>query len=150
MLYVAVKHLHVACVILSITGFCLRGLLVWQNAVSAQANVSEANVNQRSGGRSQKSALMGRRWMRSLPHINDSILLAAALTLTALIGQYPFVDAWLTAKVLGLIAYIILGAVALRPGQTPRVRATAGFAAVVLFGWIVSVALTKNPLGLFA
>lgn len=32
-----------------------------QNAVSAQANVSEANVKQRSGGRSQKSALAGRR-----------------------------------------------------------------------------------------
>ncbi len=126
MLYVIVKHLHITCVVLSITGFCLRGVLTWQ-----------------------RSALTGRRWMRILPHINDSILLVAALTLAVLIGQYPFVDAWLTAKVLGLIAYIILGVVALRPGRSPRVRTAAGFAAVALFGWIVSVALTKNPLGLF-
>ncbi|MDI6745686.1 MAG: SirB2 family protein [Rhodocyclaceae bacterium] len=149
MLYMAIKHLHVACVVLSITGFLLRGVLVWKNAVSAQANVSEANVKQRSGGRSQKSALAGRRWLRILPHINDSILLAAALTLAVLIGQYPFVDAWLTAKVFGLIVYIILGAVALRAGRSPRVRALAGFAAVLVFGWIISVALSKNPLGLF-
>jgi uncharacterized membrane protein SirB2 len=150
MLYMAIKHLHVACVVLSITGFCLRGVLVWKNAVSVQANVSEANVKQRSGGRSQKSALVGRRWLRILPHINDSILLAAALMLTVLIEQYPFVDAWLTAKVLGLIAYILLGVLALRAGCRPRLRVAAGFAAVLVFIWIVSVAITKQPLGLFA
>lgn len=150
MLYVAMKHLHIACVVLSITGFCLRGLLVWQNAVVAQADVGEANVKQRSGGRSQKSALAGRRWLRMLPHINDTILLAAALTLTVLIGNYPFVDTWLTAKVFGLIAYIILGTLALKAGRSPRVRVVAGFAAVLVFSWIASVAMTKHPLGLFA
>ena len=127
MLYAAVKHLHIACVLLSITGFCLRGLLVWQD-----------------------SALMGRRWMRILPHVIDSLLLATALTLTMLIGQYPFIDGWLTAKVFGLIAYIILGTLALQAGRSPRVRVAAGFAAVLVFSWIVSVALTKHPLGLFA
>lgn len=131
MLYAAVKHLHILCVILSITGFCLRGLL-----------------------HLKKSALAGRgnqrRWLRILPHVNDSVLLAAALTLTVQIGQYPFVNAWLTAKVFGLIAYIILGAIALRPGRPVRLRVGAGIAAVMVFGWIVSVALTKNPLGVFA
>jgi uncharacterized membrane protein SirB2 len=131
MLYVAVKHLHIVCVALSITGFCLRGMLLLQ-----------------------KSALAGRqnewRWLRILPHVNDSILLAAAITLTVLIGQYPFVDAWLTAKIFGLIAYIILGALALAPGRSPLLRITAGIAAVAVFGWIVSVALTKHPLGMLA
>ncbi len=127
MFYVTVKHLHIACVVLSITGFFLRGVLHMQN-----------------------SALAGRRWLRILPHINDSILLAAALTLTVLIGKYPFVDAWLTAKVFGLIAYIILGTLALRAGRSPRVRVAAGVAAVAVFIWIVSVAFTKNPLGLLA
>lgn len=127
MLYAAVKHLHIACVVLSITGFCLRGLLL-----------------------GRKSALAGRRWFRILPHVNDSILLAAALTLVVLIGQYPFVDAWLTAKVLGLVAYISLGMLALKAGRGPRVRVAAGLAAVTVFTWIVSVAFTKNPLGLLA
>jgi uncharacterized membrane protein SirB2 len=102
----------------------------------------------------QKSALAGRqnerRWLRILPHVNDSILLAAAITLTVLIGQYPFVDTWLTAKIFGLIAYIILGALAFAPGRNPQLRMTAGVAAVAVFGWIVSVALTKHPLGMLA
>ncbi|MDP1652303.1 MAG: SirB2 family protein [Rhodocyclaceae bacterium] len=126
MLYLTIKHLHVTCVILSITGFCLRGWLLMQ-----------------------KSALAGRRWFRILPHVNDSILLAAAITLTVLIGRYPFVDAWLTAKVFGLIAYIVLGALALKPGRDPKFRVTAGLIAVAIFGWIVSVALSKQPLGMF-
>lgn len=127
MLYIVVKHLHILCVSLSIAGFCLRAML-----------------------HLKKSALVERRWLRILPHVNDSLLLAAALTLTVLIGQYPFVDAWLTAKVFGLIAYIVLGALALRTGRPVRQRLAAGLAAVTVFGWIVSVALTKNPLGFLA
>ncbi len=127
MFYLAVKHLHVTCVILSITGFCLRGILLLQ-----------------------KSALMERRWMRIVPHVNDSILLAAGIALTVLVGQYPFVTGWLTAKLFGLLAYIVLGAVALRAGRPPAVRVAAGLAAVATFGWIVSVALSKHPAGMLA
>ena len=57
---------------------------------------------------------MTSRWIRVLPHINDTVLLSAAVGLVLMSGQYPFVDAWLTAKVLGLTAYIILGSLALR------------------------------------
>lgn len=127
MLYLALKHLHVTCVVLSITGFCLRGFL-----------------------HLRKSALAGRRWLRIVPHVNDAILLAAAIALTVLIGQYPFIDAWLTAKVFGLIAYIILGALALQGGRSSRLRVGAGAAAVVVFGWIVTVALTKDTFGFLA
>lgn len=124
MSYLAIKHLHIACVILSISGFCLRGFLLMQ-----------------------KSALARRRIFKVLPHVNDSLLLAAALALMVKLEQYPFVDGWLTAKVFGLIAYIILGAVALGAHHPPRVRLLAGMTAVAVFGWIVSVALTKNPWG---
>jgi uncharacterized membrane protein SirB2 len=127
MLYLTVKYLHVTCVVLSISGFCLRGLLLMR-----------------------KSALMRRHWIRVVPHVNDSILLAAGIALTVLLGQYPFVDAWLTAKIFGLLAYILLGALALKPGRDPRWRMVSGLAAVGVFGWIVSVALSKHPMGLFA
>lgn len=127
MLYLTVKYLHVTCVVLSISGFCLRGLLLMR-----------------------KSALMRRHWIRVVPHVNDSILLAAAIALAAMLGQYPFVDGWLTAKIFGLLAYILLGALALKPGRAPRLRMAAGLAAVGVFGWIVSVALSKHPMGLFA
>ncbi len=127
MLYLTVKYLHVTCVVLSISGFCLRGLLLMR-----------------------KSALMRRHWIRVVPHVNDSILLAAAIALAAMLGQYPFVDGWLTAKIFGLLAYILLGALALKPGRDPLLRMAAGLAAVGVFGWIVSVALSKHPMGLFA
>lgn len=135
MLYVAVKHLHIICVILSITGFCLRAWMKWQKSALVL----------RSNGQQDEP-----RWLRILPHVNDTILLVAALTLTVLIGQYPFIDAWLTAKIFGLIAYIILGALALQAGRTAWVRWGAGVLAIVVFSWIVSVALKKNPLGWLA
>jgi uncharacterized membrane protein SirB2 len=93
---------------------------------------------------------MNRRWIRVLPHLNDTVLLAAALSLVLMSGQYPFVDGWLTAKVLGLTAYIILGSLALRAGSTPKIRVVAWLAALVVFGWILSVALTRQPLGFLA
>jgi uncharacterized membrane protein SirB2 len=125
-MYAAIKHLHVACVVLSGTGLFLRGLLMISG-----------------------SPLLQRRWVRTVPHVNDTILLAAAIALTVLIGQYPFVDSWLTAKVLGLVAYIVLGALALRPGRSRTVRVAALCTALAVFGYILSVALTKNPWGFF-
>ena len=54
---------------------------------------------------------------------------------------------WLTAKVLGLVAYIVLGAVALRRGRTKAARAPAFVAALLTAGYIVSVAVTRDPRG---
>ena len=86
---------------------------------------------------------------RILAYVIDSTLLAAAIMLAAVIGQYPFVDGWLTMKVLLLVLYIVLGYFALRgPGRTARLVFLAGAAATFLF--IVSVARAHHPLGLFA
>ncbi|OHC69552.1 MAG: regulator SirB [Rhodocyclales bacterium GWA2_65_20] len=122
--YFAIKHLHVACVILSGTGFFLRGFLMFRNASPPRS-----------------------RWIAAAPHVNDTVLLAAALALMVLTHQYPFVDAWVTAKVFGLVAYIILGSVALKAGRTQRIRIAAWLAALAVFAYVVSVALTKNPWG---
>ena len=121
--YLAVKHLHVACVVISGLGFFLRGL--WM-------------LNE--------SPLQQRRWARILPHINDTLLLAAAITLCLLSGQYPLAQGWLTAKLFGLVGYIILGAIALRRGRSKTVRMASGLAAMAVFGYIVAVALTKDAL----
>jgi uncharacterized membrane protein SirB2 len=133
MLYLALKYLHVTCVALSVGGFCLRGLLLLRRKSALAGRHPEWHG--------------GRQWLRALPHINDSLLLAAAIGLAALLGQYPFIDAWLTAKIGGLLGYILLGALALRPSPYPRLRILAGCAAVAMFGWIVSVALAKHPAG---
>jgi uncharacterized membrane protein SirB2 len=54
-----------------------------------------------------------------------------------------------SAKLIGLLVYIGLGMVALRPGRAKRVRAVAWVAALATVAWIISVAITKNPLGFF-
>ena len=57
---------------------------------------------------------------------------------------------WIAAKIIGLFAYIALGMVALRFGRTKAVRATAWIAAMLTFGYIVSVAVTKDPRGILS
>lgn len=126
-MYLAVKYVHVISVVLSLTGFFLRGILMLRD-----------------------SPLLGARWVRVVPHINDTVLLAAALSLAAMSGQYPFVVDWVTAKVLGVIAYIILGALALRDAATRWMRIICWLASLAVFGWIMSVALTRQPLGFLA
>ncbi len=125
MSYLALKHVHVATVVVSYCLFVVRG--AWMLA---------------------DSPLLAKRWVRVVPHVNDTILLAAAIWLTTIIGQYPGTTAWLTAKVTGLIVYILLGTVAIRRGPTKPIRAAAWVAAQLVFFYIVAVALTRdaNPI----
>ncbi|MDE1989586.1 MAG: SirB2 family protein [Betaproteobacteria bacterium] len=121
--YLEVKALHVACVAASYGLFVLRGLWMMR-----------------------RPALLLQRWVRVVPHVIDTVLLASAAVLAYLSHQYPGVDPWLTAKVVGLLGYIGLGAVALKRGKTRRVRITAWVAAQAVFAYIVLVAVTRSPL----
>lgn len=126
-MYNAVKHLHIACVIVSITGFFLRGVLM----------LAESPLSRQS-------------WLRWAPHVNDTLLLSAAIALSAMSGQYPFIEPWLTAKIFGLITYIVLGSVALKAGRGRGTRLAAWLAALVTVAYVASVALSKNPWGFLA
>ena len=92
------------------------------------------------------SAMLARRWVKVAPHIIDTIMLVSAIALTMAIHQYPFVNGWLTAKVVALLAYIVLGAIALKRGKTRGVRIGAWLAAQAVFFYIVAVAVTRQPL----
>lgn len=92
------------------------------------------------------SPLLQRRWVKVVPHVVDTLLLTTALVLVFWSGQYPFVQPWLTAKVLALVAYIVLGTVALKRGRTKGVRTFALVAALATFSYIVAVALTRQAL----
>lgn len=81
-----------------------------------------------------------------LPHVVDTTLLGSAVTLAILGGQYPFQQNWLSAKVLALLLYIVLGSMALKRGRTPAIRAAALAGALAVFAYIVAVALTKQAL----
>ncbi len=119
--YLAIKHLHLTCVGLSGSFFLLRG--IWKM---------------------RDSAMLDKRWVKVLPHVIDTLLLASALTLAVLSGQYPFQQNWLTAKLFALILYIVLGTVALKRGKTPAIRTAAFIAAILVFAYIISVALSKQ------
>ncbi len=73
-------------------------------------------------------------------------LLAAAIALAVMLRQYPFVQGWLTAKVLALAVYIVLGMLALRPGRPKPARVACWIAAQAVFLYMVAVAFTRNPL----
>jgi len=118
-----VKTMHVTSVVLSGAGFVLRSIWMWQGSRWLQA-----------------------RPTRILPHVIDTILLGSAIVLAVRIQQYPFVHAWLTAKVVALLAYIILGTIALRRGATRQIRTRAALAAMGVFAYIVAVALTRSAL----
>jgi uncharacterized membrane protein SirB2 len=80
----------------------------------------------------------------------DTVLLTSALMLTTIIRQYPFTTAWLTAKVVLLVLYIVLGSIALRRGRTKKIRLAAFIAALATVGFLVTVARAHQPLGLLA
>jgi uncharacterized membrane protein SirB2 len=122
--YATLKAIHQGAAALSFAGFALRG-----------------------AGSFAGAAWVRGRAARTLPHVVDSVLLLSALGLAWTLGLERAVPAWLLAKVAGLLVYIGLGLIALRPGRPTWVRAIAWVAALATFGWIVSVAVTKDSLG---
>ena len=94
-----------------------------------------------------ESTLFVHRLTRILPHIIDTFFLASAVWLAVSIHQYPFTDAWLTAKIFGLIAYIVLGSIALKRAVTVQGRIIAFSGALLVYTWVVSVARMKSAWG---
>ena len=98
--------------------------------------------------------LFGAAWpmaapVRFLAYTIDTVLLTAALMLMTIVRQYPFADAWLTAKVLLLLVYIICGYFALR-GRGPRHRLAGMAGAALVYAFIFSIARAHDALGFFA
>ena len=120
--YLAVKYVHVAAVAASFALFFLRGL--WMMLDSPR---------------------LAARWVRIVPHFNDTVLLAAGVWLAFALREAPGTSPWLTAKLAALVAYIVLGMLALRPGRSKRVRGAAWLAALAVFGYMVAVATTRSP-----
>jgi len=123
MSYLALKHLHVACVVLSGLGFSLRGWWMLNDSPRLKA-----------------------RLVRVAPHVIDSLLLGSALVMAWQSSQYPFAHSWLTAKFFGLLAYILCGTMALKRARTKSRRVVFLVLALLAYAYIVGVALTRNPL----
>ena len=99
-------------------------------------------------------ALAGAPWanhlaLRWLAYTIDTCLLTAALMLVSIIHQYPFVDAWLTTKVVLLVPYVLLGSYALHGARSPTGRAAALAAALLVYLYIAGVAYWHDPASVF-
>ena len=97
----------------------------------------------------QGSPILKLRWVKVLPHVIDTILLTSAITLVAMIQQYPGFNIWISAKIGALLLYILLGMVAFRFGKTQKIKTISWILAQIVFFYIVLVALTKNPTLIF-
>lgn len=123
MSYTLLLHLHVTTVLISVLLFFGRGIWVMQHPQHARP-----------------------RWMKWLPHLNDSILLILGIMLMRTIQQYPITSSWLTYKLIALLIYILLGMVVMKWANTRRSRLIAWVSALVVFAYMVGVAVTKQPL----
>jgi len=124
--YGSIKNLHLLTVAITATLFLLR--FFWLQTGSPMLN---------------------KRWVRILPHLNDTLLLLSGAALVAITHFYPFTPqgAWLTEKLFGVIIYIALGFVALgRKPRAQKVRWIAFIVAAAMLVVIYHLAVTKMPL----
>lgn len=121
--YFLIKHLHMTTAVLSIAFFLVRA---WWSV--------------------RETAVLQRRWVRILPHVNDTLLLVLGVMLMTMLSMWPQHHPWLAAKLLALLGYILLGTVAIKRGRTPLSRGLAALGAVALFAYIMGAAVTKDAL----
>lgn len=124
-MYLLLKHLHLTFVALSFLAFLGRGILMFIN-----------------------SALLDKKLLKIAPHIINTIMLLSGIILTVHLGLSPGEHSWLLAKIIGLVVYIGLGVMAFKVPNA-LARKVLWVDALIVFAYIVSVAITKNPLGFF-
>ncbi|HEY9148270.1 MAG TPA: SirB2 family protein [Gammaproteobacteria bacterium] len=119
--YPLLKHLHMLLALLSLAGVVLRGAMMWRG-----------------------SPLLRHPLTRTLPHVNDTLLLLFGLMLLWF-GPWVLASAgWLQLKLLLLLVYIGLGFIALHRGRFSRVqRISAWLAAVLVFAVMLWLARFK-------
>lgn len=124
----AIKHAHMMFALISITLFILRAWL----AVPSPARIKS-------------------KVLKILPHIIDTLLLGLGVWLAVLTKQIPFDNSpWLTAKVIGLVLYIVVGTIAIKRGKTRGQRLIATLASIAIFAYIYGAAVSKSPLSWLA
>jgi uncharacterized membrane protein SirB2 len=116
-----IKTIHLTSVALSYSLFFLRGVWMLRDSPRVQA-----------------------RWVKRTRDSVDTVLLLSAITLAWQLGYSPLEQPWLAAKIGALLAYIVIGSVALKRGKTKRIRLFAWLLAQGVFIYIVGVAVTHD------
>lgn len=126
-MYFFLKYAHFAFAVSTISGFVVRGYWMLTN-----------------------DERLSRRTTRIVPHVVDALFLLTGIALVYLLSLPVMQTPWLLAKFAALLAYIVLGAIALRRGPTIQVRLIAFVGALSAFAYVVGAALSKSPLSWLA
>ncbi len=121
MAYALLKNIHLATIVITLALFLLRG--AW---------------------RLMDSPKLDQKWVRITPHVNDTLLLASAIGMLVVAQLNPLDHHWIMAKIIALLAYIVLGTIALKRGKTPLARNLALIGALGVFAYMIAVAVTKQ------
>ena len=119
--YFIIKAVHICTALISVLSFIMRGIWMMQS-----------------------SSALNKKWVKITPHINDTLLLVSAIVLVVMTAQYPGPAAWINAKIIGLILYVVLGVIALKRGKTLTVRIIAWVGALAAFAFVYATALQKS------
>ena len=114
------KEFHVALAYVTVAGFVVRGLLSLAD-----------------------SPLRNQTWMRVAPHVIDTLLLVFGIALAVSMSLSPLANDWLMAKIVGLLAYIGFGVMAMRARRRP-LKIVGFVAAIASVGYIFAVAYSKR------
>jgi len=88
--------------------------------------------------------------LRYLRYGIDTILITAALMLTNIVQQYPFINSWLSVKLVLLMVYLGLGQILLYSAHSQQQRFIAWFLALLTLLYIFSVAETHHGWGVLS
>ena len=115
-----IKLIHICCALLSISGFIAR-----------------------LGGQLCNAAWVRHKRVKILPHVNDTILLLAGMTMAIQYRINPLHSDWLLIKILFLLVYIVLGMFALKQTTVRAMKLTMGGSAICVFLAMIAMAVIK-------
>lgn len=120
--YPGLKHAHIGFVALSYGLFVLRGVLAIRGTYQPT------------------------RLTNIVIHGVDTLLLVCGVSLAFMLQLNPLTTPWLMAKLVALVAYVLVAAALLRRGRCRATRLVGWLLAQLIFLYMVLVALTRNPL----
>ena len=119
--YLLIRQLHILTATLSVTLFTSRFLLLIRSL-----------------------AWQPKRWLKVVPHVNDTLLLIFAILLCIIIQQAPLITPWLTEKVAAVILYILAGMFALKWSKTRLGKIIWFMIALFMFAYAANIAINKG------
>lgn len=121
--YMPLKHIHMSCALISVVFFSVRVMWAFQG-----------------------SELLQKKWVKITPHIVDTLLLVSAIGLAFAWVQGGSLPAWISAKLVALVAYIFFGIMTLKKAKNMQQRFSYFALALLTFVYIVGVAFSKNAM----